>query len=273
MCVAIADASYEKISVCIGWDNCGAVSTVDFTQAGGVATLVFKNVAKHNALGNAELSAIERALATLNEESRVLLIHAQGDRTFCAGADLSQIASGELSGNRFQEVTNQIAAAPVPTIALINGNVFGGGVELALSCDFRIGVKDTVMRIPAAALGLCYPPEGIRRMVRRLGVQLAKRVLVAAEELEAEQMLSLGIVDALHTREEAITAAESRAQAIAALAPLAVAHMLRIIRSVENDCFDATDAQQLADQCANSRDFQEGMLARSERRAPQFNGT
>ena len=249
------------------------MSTVDFVQEDGVARLIFKNVAKHNALGSAELDAIERALAMLATESRVLLIHAQGGRTFCAGADLSQISTGALSGDRFQEVTNRIASAPVPTIALINGNVFGGGVELALSCDFRIGVNDTVMRIPAAALGLCYPPEGIQRMVRRLGVQLAKRVLVAAEEFTAEQMLSYDIVDALYSREAALAAAESRAKTIAALAPMAVSHMLKIIRSVENNCFDASEAQQLAADCANSQDFKEGLVARRERRAPMFSGS
>lgn len=246
------------------------MGTIQFSQRSGVATLVFNNPAKHNALGNTELDAIENALAGLDEETRVLLIYAQGDRTFCAGADLSQISAGELSGDRFQQVTNAIADARVPTIALINGDVFGGGVELAMSCDFRIAADDIVMRIPAAALGLCYPPEGIFRLVQRLGIQLAKRVLVGAEAFSADRMLALGMVEALYSRDEALSAAEARARAIADLAPMAVRNMLKIIRSVEQGSFDLAEAQRLADACADSEDFREGVQARRERRSPMF---
>lgn len=246
--------------------------TLLFSQQHGIAKITFNNPAKHNALGSVELAAIESALDDLDAKTRVLLIHAQGDRTFCAGADLAEISSGQLSGARFQAVTNRIAASPVPTIALLNGNVFGGGVELALSCDFRIGVTDTIMRIPAAALGLCYPPDGIRRIVGRLGVPLAKRLLLGAEEFTSEQMLALGIVDQLLPRADALTAALDYAARVADLAPLAIGAMLKIIRSIECGEFDAEQAKALEQACANSSDLQEGLLARREKRAPRFSG-
>ncbi len=108
-----------------------------------------------------ELAGIESALKNLSADTRVLMIYSEGGRTFCAGADLGQISSGELTGDQFQAVTNQIADLSIPTICVANGNIFGGGVELAMSCDFRMAADDILMRVPAAAIGLCYPTDGI----------------------------------------------------------------------------------------------------------------
>ena len=141
--------------------------TISFIQEQGVATLCFDNPARRNALGAAELDAIEAALASLSDATRVLIITSSDERIFCAGADLNQILDGSLSGDRFQTVTNQIAALSIPTVAVLTGNVFGGGAELALSCDFRLAREGISLRIPAAAIGLCYPVEGIERLTRR----------------------------------------------------------------------------------------------------------
>ena len=112
--------------------------TISFSEEQGIATLTFDNPSRRNALGAVELDAIEGALASLSADTRVLLITSSDDRIFCAGADLNQILDGTLDGDRFQSVTNQIAALPIPAIAVLTGNVFGGGAELALSCDFRL---------------------------------------------------------------------------------------------------------------------------------------
>ena len=112
--------------------------TISFTQQQGVATLCFDNPSRRNALGAAELDAIEHALGSLSAETRVLVVTSSDDRIFARVPDLSQILDGSLNGDRFQSVTNQIAALPIPTIAVLTGNVFGGGAELALSCDFRL---------------------------------------------------------------------------------------------------------------------------------------
>ena len=182
--------------------------TISFTQAAGIATLTFNNPQRRNALGAAELDAIERGLSSLDEETRALLITSSDDRVFCAGADLNQILDGSLSGDRFQSVTNAIAALPIPSVAALSGNVFGGGAELALSCDFRLAREDIVLRIPASAIGLCYPVEGIERITRRLGPSMAKRLLVAAETLSAEQLLALGLVDAVYPADSLHAAAQ-----------------------------------------------------------------
>ena len=244
--------------------------TISFSQEQGIATLTFDNPSRRNALGAVELDLIEGALASLSADTRVLLITSSDDRIFCAGADLNQILDGTLDGDRFQSVTNQIAALPIPTIAVLTGNVFGGGAELALSCDFRLAREGIVLRIPAAAIGLCYPVEGIERLTRRLGPVLARRVLVAAETFSAEQMLSLNMVTAVHSADALRAAAEEYAQSLLALAPMAVTSMLEIIGQLEAGELDEDHARALAAACSDSQDVQEGISAQREKRAPVF---
>ena len=245
-------------------------NTVSFTQEQGIATLIFDNPARRNALGTAELDAIEAALGALSAEARVLVITSSDERIFCAGADLSEIREGTLSGDRFQSVTNQIAALPVPTIAVLNGNVFGGGAELALSCDYRLAREGIILRIPAAAIGLCYPVEGIERLTRRLGPSLARRVLVAAETFTAEQMLSLRMIDAIHSGAALPDAAQEFAESLLALAPMAVTNMLEIIRQLEAGELNRSHAESLARGCSDSEDVKEGIAAQREKRSPRF---
>jgi len=245
-------------------------NTISFRQQAGIATLSFDNPARRNALGGEELDAIEGALETLDATTRVLLITSSDDRIFCAGADLTQILDGSLNGDRFQSVTNQIAELSVPTIAVLTGNVFGGGAELALSCDFRLGREGIAMRIPAAAIGLCYPVQGIERLTKRLGVPLAKRLLVAAETFSTDDMLALRLVDRIVPAAQLREEAEAYARALLALAPMAVTSMLTIIRQLEVGELDQKTAADLASACAASEDVQEGILAQREKRSPNF---
>ncbi len=164
--------------------------TILYERTGHVGRLVLNNPRQHNALGQEQLLAIQAHLETMRQDPqlRVLIITGWGDKTFCAGASLQQLGSGDLTGDAFQETTDLIAALEIPTICAINGNVYGGGVELALSCDFRIGIVGSKLRVPAAAIGLCYPISGINRFFERLGLSAAKRMLLAAEEMSAETM-------------------------------------------------------------------------------------
>jgi enoyl-CoA hydratase/carnithine racemase len=245
-------------------------NTISFRQQEGIATLSFDNPARRNALGSEELDAIEGALETLDATTRVLLITSSDDRIFCAGADLTQILDGSLNGDRFQSMTNQIAELSIPTIAVLTGNVFGGGAELALSCDFRLGREGIAMRIPAAAIGLCYPVQGIERLTKRLGVPLAKRLLVAAETFSADDMLALRLVDRIVPAAQLREEAEAYARALIALAPMAVTSMLTIIRQLEVGELDQKTAADLASACATSEDVQEGILAQREKRSANF---
>ncbi|WP_116367453.1 enoyl-CoA hydratase/isomerase family protein [Parahaliea mediterranea] len=248
--------------------------TIHYQQNGQVGRLLLNVPARHNALGGDELYAIRDILAGLHGPNapRVLVVSGAGGKTFCAGASLAELNSGRISGELFQETTDQLAALAIPTVAAINGNVFGGGVELALSCDFRFGVEGSRLRVPAAAIGLCYPVGGIQRFVQRLGVSAAKRLLLAAETLDCQGMLDIGFLDFRLPRERLDDEVTAFAEQLASLAPLAVQSMKAIIAGVAAGSLDAGRADALVAQCRDSADLQEGFAAQKEKRAPHFVG-
>jgi len=248
--------------------------TVQYSRTGHVGRMVLNNPARHNSLGRTELEAIQSCLedAATDSQLRVLIVTGAGDKTFCAGASLAELGAGEISGDCFQATTNMLAAMKIPTICALNGSVFGGGVELALSCDFRIGVKGSRLRVPAAVIGLCYPVQGISRFVERLGVNLAKRILVAAEEFDAEAMLEIGFLDHLVAPAHLDARANELAEQIAKLAPLAVQAMKNILQQAATGTIDEDLAETLSQDCLHSADLQEGFAAKRERRGARFIG-
>jgi enoyl-CoA hydratase len=248
--------------------------TVLFEIDGPVARLTLNNPARHNSLGETELRAIQLSVdeVNANSEVRVLLVTGSGEKTFCAGASLNQLDEGKISSDFFQATTDKLAATRVPTICALNGNVFGGGVELALSCDFRVGVVGSRMRVPAAEIGLCYPVSGINRYVERLGVNVAKRILVAAETFSSEDMLTIGFLERVVPAAELQATCAEMADNICGLAPLAVQAMKQILQQAASGDIDLEAATKLSQICAVSDDLQEGFAAQKERRAPVFTG-
>lgn len=248
--------------------------TILYQRRGDVGRLTLNVPERHNSLGEEQLLGIRDVLSefTGDRAPRVLVVTGAGERTFCAGASLQEMNSGRISGELFQETTDRIAALPMPTLAAINGNVFGGGVELALSCDFRVGIEGTRLRVPAAAIGLCYPVGGIQRFVERLGVSAAKRLLLAAEELDSNAMRELGFLDYVTTREDFTTRVEQLADNLAGLAPLAVQAMKQLIGESALGTLQPGEAEALVMRCKDSEDLAEGFAAQREKRAPRFRG-
>lgn len=249
-------------------------NTVLFEQSGHVARITLNNPDRHNSLGGDELKALQAHFDTVEADDsvRVLVVTGNGEKTFCAGAALHQLSGGEIEPDFFQHTTDKLAALRVPTICALNGSVFGGGVELALSCDFRVGVEGSRLRVPAAQIGLCYPLSGIKRFVERLGVNLAKRVLVSAEEFDDREMLALGFLDQLVPRDKLAATTTEMAERMAGLAPLAVQAMKEILQQAAGGGIDMERAQALSKRCADSEDLREGFKAQREKRAPDFTG-
>ena len=249
--------------------------TVKLTRSGAVARIVLDNPGRHNSLGADELNQLRSHLQTVADDEgvRTLIVTGTGESTFCAGASLNQLGAGHISGDLFQETTDALASVRMPTICALNGSVYGGGVELALACDFRVGVQGSVMRVPAARIGLCYPISGINRFVECLGVATAKRILLAAEEFNAEGMLGIGFLDELVEGATLETRCFALAESIAGLAPLAVQAMKKVIAQAAARSVDVEEAQALARRCATSDDLQEGFAAQREKRAPRFVGS
>ncbi|MGY4484812.1 enoyl-CoA hydratase [Bradyrhizobium sp. LM3.2] len=125
-------------------------------------------------------------------------------RAFSAGYDLNSVAERAVSANEqqsagsaFEMVVNRLEDLGVPSICRLNGGVYGGSTDLALACDFRIGVDTAEMFMPAARLGLHYYRSGIKRYVTRLGLDNAKRLFLTAQKISAPEMLRIGYLTAM----------------------------------------------------------------------------
>ena len=245
------------------------VDSIRFTIEGPVAELTLCAPERRNAIGSREIAAVKAALASVTESCRLFVIRSEGP-VFCAGANLKEITDGTMNGDDFQSMTNAITDLPIPTLAIVEGNVFGGGAELLFSCDFRMVVEGKKLMIPAAAVGLCYPIEGIERMTQRLGSTLVRRLLLTTEPVSFETLSQHGAVDWLVPSDSVGTQSAAIIEKLSSLAPMSIAAMLRIIKMVETNTFDKTLAQSLADECSASDDLQEGLLAQREKRAPIF---
>ena len=245
------------------------VDSIRFSIEGPVAELTLSAPERRNAIGSREIAAVKAALASITESCRLFVIRSEGP-VFCAGANLKEITDGTMNGDDFQSMTNAIAELPIPTLAIVEADVFGGGAELLFSCDFRMAVEGKKLMIPAAAVGLCYPIEGIERMTQRLGSTLVRRLLLTTEPVSFETLSQHGAIDWI--MDEGSIAARSAAliEKLARLAPMSLAAMLRIIKMVETNTFDKEAAQTLADECSASEDLQEGLRAQREKRAPVF---
>lgn len=239
---------------------------------GPIGRITLDRPEAHNALDQSAMRDLRRLLEDWSgRDLRALVLTGRG-RSFCAGAALGDVAGQDWSENPLTAACDALEAFPCPTIAALNGGVYGGGVELALACDFRIGVTGMRAFAPPARLGIHYDPAGIRRAIDRLGSQAARRIFLLAETFDAEGLKALGFLDHLTAPEDLSAKAEELAQAAAGLAPLAVRGMKRTILELSRGTLDADAARARIEACFASADHAEGLAAQKEKRTPRFEG-
>lgn len=240
---------------------------------GRVGRITLDRPEAHNALDQAAMRALRGMLDewAARDDLRALVMTGRG-RSFCAGAALGDVAGQDWSDNPLTAACDALEAFPAPTIAALNGGVYGGGVELALAADFRIGVAGMRAFAPPARLGIHYEPAGIRRAVDRLGAQAARRMFLLAETFDAEALLAMGFLDRLVAAEGLDAAAGEMTAALDGLAPLAVRGMKRTILELSRGTLDAEAARARVAACFASADHVEGLAAQREKRPPRFEG-
>ncbi len=243
------------------------------TTDGPRATITLDRPERHNALEQADLATFEAMLADLGRRAdlRVLVVTGAG-RSFCAGAALGDVAGADWTDNPLTRLCDALEAFPAPTIATLNGGVYGGGMEIALSCDFRIGIEGMRAFAPPARLGIHYEPAGIARFVQRLGPQAARRAFLLAEEFDAAGLARIGFLDRLVAPDALEEATDTMADALAGLAPGAVRGMKRTILELSRGTLDPEAASERIRAAFASRDHAEGLAAMAERRPPRFTG-
>ena len=206
---------------------------------------------------------------------RVLVLTGTG-RAFSAGYDLGSIAERaataqeQTAGSAFEVVVNRLEDLAVPTICRLNGGVYGGSTDLALACDFRIGVDTSEMFMPAARLGLHYYKSGIKRYVSRLGADNARKLFLTAEKIGAAEMLRIGYLTAMAPAEALDEEVDRLAAVLAGNAPVAMRGMKRAINEFARGRLDEEAADRRHRDSMRSAEIKEGIKAFAEKRPPKF---
>ncbi len=157
---------------------------------------------RRNVLGRSTIDDVERLVAEPPHGTRVIVITAEPP-DFCAGYDLIEASRGEpASLIAHEDNFRTLRSSPLPIIVALQGNVIGGGLELALSGDIRLASPETRLAIPAGKLGLVYSEAGIRLVVEALGDSVARSLFLAGRELNADAALAMGLVTEVVGREQ-----------------------------------------------------------------------
>jgi enoyl-CoA hydratase/carnithine racemase len=245
-----------------------------------IATITLDRPEKRNALTDDMLDQLIGALDAVEADpgARVLLLRGNGS-SFCSGVDLAEKlsrrgAEGSVEFARLVEAFERLDAHPNPTIAILQGTSLAGGWELALHSDIRFAAPDARFGMPLARLGLVVPYQAAVRLVQIAGIAAATDLLLSAELIDGTRAHQLGLVTYLAAATDLEAAAMAHARKIAALAPMAVREMKRLLRRVapmpeEAMCQEFDEARR---RITGSADTEEGLRAFLERRAAQFIG-
>src|SRR5216683_3294669 len=215
--------------------------TLVYEKKEGIAYITFNRPKVLNALNRKTIEELREALRDAREDSavRALILTGAGEKSFVAGADISELATRTpVDGKEFslfgQGVLHLLETMGKPSICAINGFALGGGCELALSCTIRIASKTAKLGQPEVKLGILPGYGGSQRLARLCGKGVAHELCLTGEMITAEEAQRIGLVNHVHEPGELIPAAEAMAKKIIANGPLAVKFTMEAIeRGVE----------------------------------------
>ncbi len=233
--------------------------------------------------GALDRELIDALCARLTEASRhpvrVIVLTGTGNRSFCAGFDLDEMDPDQpldapLPDARFERAVRAVEEVSAVTIAQLNGDAFGGGLDLALACDFRVAVPSARFAMPPCRIGLVYKTSGIERFVTKLGAAAARRLFLLAEVINAQEASKMGIVDEVTPASQIDEAVQNLARKISRNAPLAMRGTRRAIQAVENRSAStlARSLEQLRLEAFSSQDLRRGLEAVRKKSTPNFTG-
>ncbi|MBV8700654.1 enoyl-CoA hydratase/isomerase family protein [Bradyrhizobium sp.] len=254
-----------------------AASTPVLAIEGARATIRLNRPRHLNRLQPEDLDALLVLFDRIEADSAIRVVVLTGTgRAFSAGYDLGSIgdrtagAEKQSAGSAFEIVVDRLEDLGVPTICRLNGGVYGGSTDLALACDFRIGVDTAEMFMPAARLGLHYYKNGIRRYVSRLGTDNAKKLFLTAEKIDASEMLRIGYLTAMVPVAVLDEEVDRLARTLASNAPIAMRGMKHTINEIARGTLDAAAADRRHRDSMQGTEIREGIAAFAEKRPPRF---
>lgn len=251
---------------------------------GRIAWLTLDRPESRNALSAEMCNDIVAALDEIDATgtARVVIVEGEG-RIFCSGADFAAVSGpgGIDFLPAFEAMLARLDRFRLPTIARIHGAAMGGGLQLALACDFRVVEDAATLGIPSSRLGIVVNYENVQRLVLVAGLATAKEVLMTARSYSAAEALMAGLVTHVCTSDELLTVTRQMAEDMSLLAPLAVQGAKRSLVAVadrlaaprrEEAAVSIEEVDDLVARAYMSSDLGEGIAAMGEKRIPDFKG-
>ena len=250
---------------------------------GAVGRLTINNQERRNAISLEMWEGMEQALDVFaaDDAVRCVVITGAGDKSFAAGADISQFEKNRANAeaaSRYSAVSlgarHKLLGFEKPLIARIRGFCIGGGLGIALTTDIRIAAEDAQLGIPAARLSIAYDGTNLSNLINLVGPSKAKEILFTAKRYTAAEAHAMGLVNQVVPVDELDAAVAEITDAIAEHAPLSLRASKLTINELAKDTGERDRAmmKDLSDTCFASEDYQEGRRAFREKRKPVFQG-
>ena len=252
------------------------------SKDGYIGTITLDNPSKHNALGAALIGELLVALSDLtNAGARTIILRAyQGAKVWSAGHDVRELPTNGRDPLTYDDplrrVVRVIKESPTPIIAMVEGGVWGGACELVMSCDIVVAAEGTTLAITPARLGVPYDIEGTLSFMQSVSLPIIKEMLFTAQPMTAERALRLGLINQVVPADRLESATAELAGHMIRNSPLVISllkEQLRVLAEahpLNPEGFQRI--QSIRRRIYDSADYQEGIRAFFERRAPQFEG-
>ncbi|MCQ2345594.1 MAG: enoyl-CoA hydratase-related protein [Paludibacteraceae bacterium] len=246
----------------------------------GIGILTISAPKSLNALNSTIICELDDFCSRLDTTAnRVLILTGDGEKSFVAGADISEMANkneaeGLAFGQKGAEAFRKLEDLPIPTIAAVNGFCLGGGCEIAMACDIRYASSKAKFGQPEVGLGIIPGFSGTYRLPKLIGQGMAKELIYSAKVIRADEALRIGLVNAVYEPEELMPAVIALAEQIIKNAPLAVSYAKECIN--RNYDMDRTEGLALENQlfarCFTTEDQKNGMAAFLRKEKTTFQG-
>jgi len=247
----------------------------------GIGQITINRPSKLNALNVATIKELHDGLESLdtNPEIRVIIVTGEGEKSFVAGADISEFANfsieeGAQLAQQGQELLfDFVENLKTPVIAAVNGFALGGGLELAMACHFRIASDNAKMGLPEVSLGVIPGYGGTQRLPQLVGKGRAMEMIMTAGMVTAEEAYRIGLVNHVVPQAELLDFTKSLAQRIMKNSPVAIGKAIKAINANYKDGVDGfqTEIRNFG-KCFGTEDFKEGTTAFLEKRKADFKG-
>ena len=255
---------------------------VEAKSVNNIGVITLNNPRKRNALSKELIDELCAGLEQMRQQEirSVILRAPAGAKVFSAGHDVGEVPMNGRDPLTYfdplRRVIRSIELFPAPVIAMVEGSVWGGACELVMSCDLIVASEDSTFAITPAKLGMPYNLSGVQNFLNAGGVPLCKEMLFTAQPLPVRRLVERGIVSHAVPREELESLTMSIAEQISANSPLVISllkeemRLLTISHNLGPETFERVQAMRR--QIYDSADYQEGIRAFMEKRAPEFRG-